>query len=79
MFAQIGNIAANIWADPSGQQLAQMKAQQHDQFRHAMACQLASGGWNKPNGTVKRINGEWRAVFDAPTRIPQHPKGDTSC
>ena len=76
MFGGIGNIVANFIADPSGRQLANMRAQQKDQFEHSMACQLASGGWYKPSGTVERINGKWRAVFEAPTRIPRNPKHD---
>ena len=46
-----------------------------DVFEYAEACALRSRmTLRHGSASVERINGEWRAVFDAPTRIPQHPK-----
>ena len=91
MFGMLLGAGSSVMSQQSQMQQASMSAQQAQMLAKAQMCaeghrqrQEAEkvvkglGVIDRQNATIERINGTWRCVIEAPTRIPQHPRqGET--
>lgn len=89
MFGTALSIASGIMTQQEGQQQQQaaataqhqeaqaaMMAQQQQQYMAQYSAAVRVSARYTPS-TVERINGTWRCVIEAPTRIPQTPRQET--